>query len=212
MAKVYMYMNNLSKPELVSEVERIESILELVKSKLSNQLIDLSSKVGQWEMKRLEKAIKEQAQETKQIADSQEMLKDAKETLEEVEKKEEATKPEYKQIKEFIETWKNEEIEWFLRKYESGDREDCSKQDIKMLEQGMDYIVKVLDQDAQIRLATLIAQIKDRAGEVVDCKLTRNGNNGYDGWIKGTRESFAIQTILAGGYNIQRLHYRTIFR
>jgi len=60
-------------------------------------------------------------------------------------------------------------------------------------------------------LKELIFMIKGNVGNVLNIsKLEYNPNRGMDGTITGERGSVNINTIVAGGYNIQKLHYRTL--
>ena len=62
-----------------------------------------------------------------------------------------------------------------------------------------------------IMLKELIFMLKDKIGNVLEIiSLNYNPNKGMDGTIKGEKGSVNIDTILAGGYNIQKLHYRTL--
>jgi hypothetical protein len=60
-------------------------------------------------------------------------------------------------------------------------------------------------------LKELIMIIKDNIGDITKVEYLRsNGNRGMDGRFAGKNGIIDISTILAGGYNIQRLHYRTL--
>ena len=60
-------------------------------------------------------------------------------------------------------------------------------------------------------LKELIFMIKGNIGNVEEItRLEYNGNRGFDGTIKGEKGTVNINTIVAGGYNIQKLHYRTL--
>jgi hypothetical protein len=60
-------------------------------------------------------------------------------------------------------------------------------------------------------LKETIMILKDRIGNIktVDY-IKENGNRGLDGRYEGEKGIITINTILAGGYNIQELHYRTL--
>lgn len=53
--------------------------------------------------------------------------------------------------------------------------------------------------------------IKDNVGNIEQVeRLEYNNNKGFDCTVKGDKGNININTILAGGYNIQKLHYRTL--
>lgn len=56
----------------------------------------------------------------------------------------------------------------------------------------------------------LLFRIKDKAGKAESFNVYPNPAGGVDGWIKGDKATINIQTIVAGGHNIQRAHYRTL--
>lgn len=53
-------------------------------------------------------------------------------------------------------------------------------------------------------------KVEDKIGEILQIKPT--GNNGYDYYFKGSKGNCNVEVILAGGYNIQRLHTRWIIK
>jgi len=60
-------------------------------------------------------------------------------------------------------------------------------------------------------LKELIFMIKGNIGNVeVISRLEYNSNRGFDGTIRGEKGNININTIIAGGYNVQKLHYRTL--
>lgn len=131
--------------------------------------------------------------------------------------KQEVEQPMYKVIYDFVQDWKEKEIEYFSVIYNSGDTKELSKSEKQIIvdarkRNGIDYIKKIFNDDANMRTYNLINQLKDKVGAIQSVDLKRNYNDraGYDGTVKGDKGTVYIETILAGGYNIQRLHYRTI--
>jgi len=62
-------------------------------------------------------------------------------------------------------------------------------------------------------LKELIIMLKDTVGSITEIRrLEYNPNKGMDGTIEGTKGAVSINTVLAGGYNIQKLHYRTLIQ
>lgn len=70
-----------------------------------------------------------------------------------------------------------------------------------------DEIIEMHD----ITLKETILLIKDNAGDIKKVDYIKfNNNKGFDCKIIGTKHNINIQTIIAGGYNVQKLHYRTL--
>lgn len=73
------------------------------------------------------------------------------------------------------------------------------------------FTEKEINEMYDIMLKELIWMIKDNVGDVITVSdLKTNGNRGFDCYIEGKKGSVSINTILAGGYNKQCLHYRTL--
>lgn len=69
---------------------------------------------------------------------------------------------------------------------------------------------KAFKKDLEARYVKMVATVTKKVGDVVKIEVKRNWNDGFDGWVTGTNGKCQLTTILAGGYNIQRLHYRTL--
>lgn len=64
-------------------------------------------------------------------------------------------------------------------------------------------------------IKNLWTRVKDITGDVTENHLYLTNGNGWEGlviagYIKGAKGNAVVDTILAGGYNIQRLHIRTL--
>ena len=72
--------------------------------------------------------------------------------------------------------------------------------------------ITTFKRDLEARYCKLVRQIEDKVG-IVDCfELDRNSNLSFDGFVTGDEGKAKISTIVAGGYNIQRAHYRTLVK
>lgn len=69
----------------------------------------------------------------------------------------------------------------------------------------------ILDRDIQSKYTHIINKVKKVCGEIVDASNLHIGDDGtINGLIKGTIGNGYVETIVAGGYNIQIAHYRVI--
>lgn len=72
---------------------------------------------------------------------------------------------------------------------------------------------KLFRQDVTLRFHKLVIAVKNKAGDHIQkFDLERNDNGGLDGFITGEKATVRLETIIAGGYNIQRAHYRTLVK
>ena len=70
-----------------------------------------------------------------------------------------------------------------------------------------------LDREVANRKAKLIARVEAKAGKIVDAGgLYMGHNRELNGLIIGEKKAVYVETIYAGGYNIQCLHYRVLVK
>ena len=70
---------------------------------------------------------------------------------------------------------------------------------------------KELDQEADAKYDDIIERTNFICGKITDASGLYVGMKGdLDGYIKGERGTAKVQTIGAGGYNVQRFHFRTL--
>lgn len=70
---------------------------------------------------------------------------------------------------------------------------------------------KALDREVKAKYNDLVVRMKNAVGEIQDCSNLRIGGNGsINGIISGTNGKARMETIMAGGWNIQCLHYRVL--
>ena len=68
-----------------------------------------------------------------------------------------------------------------------------------------------LDREAEAKYDYIIDTTTRLVGEIVDATHLRVGNKGdLNGYIEGQDGKVKVETVGAGGYNIQRFHYRTL--
>lgn len=70
---------------------------------------------------------------------------------------------------------------------------------------------KELDREVKRKYEDLVARVTKVVGEIKDCSNLKIGKNGsINGIVIGSEAKALVETILAGGYNIQCLHYRVL--
>lgn len=84
---------------------------------------------------------------------------------------------------------------------------DSIYDDVKRLE----WLEKTIEAEKKAKLFDLINRITDITGIIKDATGLRISNSGnLNGIIKGERANVKVETISAGGWNIQCFHYRTL--
>ena len=70
-----------------------------------------------------------------------------------------------------------------------------------------------LDMEANAKYDDIVARTEAKAGQIVDASMLSVGQKGeLNGHVDGTKGSVWIETIGAGGYNIQCFHFRTLVK
>lgn len=103
-------------------------------------------------------------------------------------------------IKDYSEMKRNE----FREKYRYADF-------YKVYYQTDEDIVKEANRDSKYYIIDLVHRVTKKVGEITKWELWDAGNE-LNGWVWGTRGRAEIETILAGGYNIQCLHNRVLVK
>lgn len=85
-----------------------------------------------------------------------------------------------------------------------------TKVELMFAEMSAPEALKVFKKDLDIRYKKLVLAVEKKVGKVIKIDVDRNWNNGFDGVVLGENGVCSLTTIMAGGYNIQRLHYRTL--
>jgi hypothetical protein len=83
-----------------------------------------------------------------------------------------------------------------------------------MSERGrVEAIEKINEKRKNDLLEMLVLRVKEKVGEITDAAGLHIGMNGeINGLVVGVKGSATINTILAGGHNIQCLHYRVLVK
>jgi len=78
-------------------------------------------------------------------------------------------------------------------------------------EERLAWLEKTVEADKRAKMIDLMNRVNDVVGTITDAtglEISEKGN--LDGIIKGTKADAKVETIGAGGYNIQCFHYRTL--
>lgn len=99
-------------------------------------------------------------------------------------------------ILEFAERYRVRCIEWLLEGPEDYTRAEAEKK---------------AEQFKKDLLTTLVYRVSTKVGKITDAAGLTIGMNGeLNGLVIGDKDNATVTTILAGGYNIQCLHYRVL--
>lgn len=109
-------------------------------------------------------------------------------------------------IKDFLADWQRRAIEFYMT------RHDNSKNDMFRY-RSAEYIEKAIQQEAQDKGIEIASRVADKCGQIVNAAGIKIGANGsINGLIIGTNGSAEVETIFAGGYNVQCLHFRVLVK
>lgn len=74
-----------------------------------------------------------------------------------------------------------------------------------------DYLEKMLEEQKRALILDLLQRITSKSGEIVDANnLYLSSSGQINGYIIGKKATVKVETIGAGGYNIQCFHFRTL--
>lgn len=117
---------------------------------------------------------------------------------------EEQYREEYKQLEDDYREFKHEMQEEITQKF---------AQDVYWysLNSCLERMIKVIEKDAIKKEQQLIARVNKEVGSIEKAITLKVGVNGeLNGVIQGENGKCKIETIYAGGWNIQCLHYRVL--
>ncbi|HCM90611.1 MULTISPECIES: hypothetical protein [Vagococcus] len=116
----------------------------------------------------------------------------------------------YKYIKEQIDNIKIKSLDDWLEEYKTI-YESWVMENLKGYEQTR--AMRETETVVRNQKISIVVKSYERVGEIKDIKFGRLGSDGtFNGTVIGEKGTANIETILAGGYNIQRLHYRVLVK
>lgn len=82
----------------------------------------------------------------------------------------------------------------------------------KLQNRGDKFINATLDKEVEKKKVQFIARIEKKSGEIKDVNLTIGTDGSINGLVKGEKATVDVYSIVAGGYNIQKAHYRVLVK
>ena len=212
---------NLNK--LMNLIAKREAKLETLKEKLEKATGWQEKERIQWDIDDVEYAISENKDK---IPEREQKIKFWQEKLEKVNAENRRFMKMPEQLKQLYEQIKAELIEYntnFRNEYRSDwekvRKNEMKKEDFSKKYKGVEFykvfyqtdedIVKEANADAKSYVLDIVSRVQKVAGEITDWNLYINGSH-LNGTVTGTRCKVKVETILAGGYNIQCLHNRVL--
>jgi len=77
---------------------------------------------------------------------------------------------------------------------------------------GTQFLDKLLDKEVKSKKVQFIARIEKKSGEIKDVNLTIGTDGSINGTVIGEEARVNVYSIIAGGYNIQKAHYRVLVK
>jgi formyltetrahydrofolate synthetase len=75
---------------------------------------------------------------------------------------------------------------------------------------GRNTVKANIEKDIRKHYQSLQSKVEKKIGKIINIEKT--GNNGFNYYMQGEISNCFVEVILAGGYNIQRLHTRWIIK
>ena len=79
-------------------------------------------------------------------------------------------------------------------------------------EHSQDQIKAHIERDGEARKVAFVARINKKVGDIVEADLTMGADLSINGMVVGTEGKATVYSIIAGGYNIQKAHYRVLVK
>lgn len=125
-------------------------------------------------------------------------------------------------IKEFLQEWKvnaREYYEGMAKEMATADFKEFSEEysraqrELFAMSGNKENFDKFLDKEVEKKEKAFIKRIEKKAGTITDAENLTIGKDGnINGKVIGEKATVEVETILAGGYNIQKLHYRILVK
>lgn len=90
---------------------------------------------------------------------------------------------------------------------------DYTKKEISIASESIERIKELLEKEVVNKKKQFINKIEKKAGAIIDTSYLKIGHDGsLNGIVQGSLKTVEVETVFAGGYNIQCLHYRVLVK
>lgn len=79
-------------------------------------------------------------------------------------------------------------------------------------ERGQEYLENDIKKDVDAKRQIFMTRIKDKTGEIYSTMLRVGMNGEINGTVRGEKGVVTVETIGAGGWNIQQFHFRVLVK
>ena len=80
----------------------------------------------------------------------------------------------------------------------------------KRCKRGDTWLNNLLDKEVEKKKVEFIARVEKKSGEIKDVNLKIGVDGSINGTVTGDKTKVDVYSIVAGGWNIQRAHYRVL--
>ena len=77
---------------------------------------------------------------------------------------------------------------------------------------GTQFLDNLLDKEVKLKKVQFIARIEKKSGEINEINLNIGVDGSINGIVVGNKATVDVYSIMAGGYNIQKAHYRVLVK
>ena len=208
--------------KIETRIQKMEKDLPKAQKKLAS--LDKETQRNEWwdayeKVYRLEDGITGGKDKLKE---KQNILKNWQEKLEKVNAETKKLMEIPEQLKDLQDQVAKEIAEYniFLKKHIIADREELPYKEFKKQYTMMDILLmgktdeeirKDAEHEAKSWVLNLISRVEKKVGQITKWNL-HLASKSLNGWVEGTRGHAKVETITAGGYNIQCLHNRVLVK
>ena len=113
-------------------------------------------------------------------------------------------------VEKFLENWKKEAYKFYITADEKNIKVKKVALIVKGIKEGRINIEKMLKDEVNAKRTTFYSKVMHKTGNIKKADLYIGEDGNINGTVEGTKGKARVETITAGGYNIQCLHYRVL--